>query len=135
MNFLRKLSPIWILRIALGAMYLYSGYDLFVNPSGWIWALPLWFKNIIEPFAALESYLKIQGAAEFLTALLLLAWFTPKRLICLIALFSSLELLFILFFSPQFSITFRDIGVLGSSLALFVLTLKDSEQIEPLPNN
>ena len=128
MNFFRKLSPAWVLRASLGAMYLYSGYDLFINPRGWVWAVPFWFKNIVESFVALEFYLKIQGAIEFLMAIALLAWFMPSGVIRFIAFFSSLELLFILLFSPQFSITFRDIGVLGSSLALFILTFKTDER-------
>jgi hypothetical protein len=129
MNFFTKITPAWILRLALGAMYLYSGYDLFLHPSGWTWAVPFWFGKFVESFIALDIYLKLQGAAEFLLALVFLSWFLPERWARWAALISAAELLFILLFSPQFSITFRDIGVFGASFALFILlTRKNGEQ-------
>lgn len=69
----------------------------------------------------IDSYLRFQGAVELLIAFLLLSFFFPKKIALFAAAVSSLEILFILFFAPQFSITFRDIGVLGASLALFII--------------
>ena len=73
---------------------------------------------MVTPFVPLDTYLRFQGGGELLMALVFLALFIKGRIVLFFALLSSLELLFILFFSPQFATTFRDIGVLGASMAL-----------------
>ena len=106
------------MRISLGLMYLYSSVDLMMHPKSWTWAVPWWFSQLVTPFVPLDSYLRFQGGIELLMAIIFLALFWKGRIILLFAVFSSLELLFILLFSPQFITTFRDIGVLGASVAL-----------------
>ena len=113
-----KIRVEWILRISLGLMYVYSGIDLMAHPKSWTWAVPWWFSKIVTPFVPLDVYLRFQGGVELLMAVIFLALFWKGRFILLLAIFSSLELLFILLFSPQFATTFRDIGVLGASVAL-----------------
>ena len=117
----RKLSPEWMLRLGLGGLYLYSGYDLLVNPSGWTWAVPFWFSKIVTAAMPLQTYLQLQGAIELTFAAVLLLWFIPRRMVAFVSLLSAFEFLFILIFAPQFSITFRDIGLLGAALALAIL--------------
>ena len=121
---MQKISPEWILRLGLGLMYLYSGFGLILNPTAWTWALPWWYKQMVAAVMPIEGYLKFQGAFEVLLAFLLLSFFLPQKITMMVAAVSSLEFLFILFFAPQFSITFRDIGLLGASLALLVITIK-----------
>ncbi len=112
----------WILRVSLGLMYLYSSIDLMTHPKSWTWAVPWWFSKIVTQFVPLDLYLRFQGGAELVMALIFLALFWKSKIIFLFAVLSSLELLFILLFSPQFATTFRDLGVLGASMALcFVL--------------
>ncbi|OHA13983.1 MAG: hypothetical protein A3G49_05960 [Candidatus Sungbacteria bacterium RIFCSPLOWO2_12_FULL_41_11] len=130
-NFFQKLKPEWILRLGLGLMYLYSGFDLIMNPKGWTWALPWWYKQMVMVVMPIDGYLRFQGALELLMAFLLLSFFFPKKVAIAVAAVSSLEILFILLFAPQFSITFRDIGVLGASLALFLILLKTKIEAEP----
>ena len=129
-NFFQKLKPEWILRLGLGLMYLYSGFDLIMNPKGWTWALPWWYKQMVMVVMPIDGYLRFQGALELLMAFLLLSFFLPKKVAMMVAAVSSLEILFILLFAPQFSITFRDIGVLGASLALFLILLKTKIEAE-----
>ncbi|KKS38356.1 MAG: hypothetical protein UV01_C0004G0158 [Parcubacteria group bacterium GW2011_GWA2_42_14] len=129
-NFFQKLKPEWILRLGLGLMYLYSGFDLIMNPKGWTWALPWWYKQMVMVVMPIDGYLRFQGALELLMAFLLLSFFFPKKVAIAVAAVSSLEILFILLFAPQFSITFRDIGVLGASLALFLILLKTKIEAE-----
>src|SRR3989338_944631 len=129
-NFFQKLKPEWILRLGLGFMYLYSGFDLIMNPKGWTWALPWWYKQMVMVVMPIDGYLRFQGALELLMAFLLLSFFFPKKVAIAVAAVSSLEILFILLFAPQFSITFRDIGVLGASLALFLILLKTKIEAE-----
>jgi len=126
-EFLKKINPEWPLRLGLGLMYLYSGIDLILNPKGWTWALPYWYKQMVLVVMPIDGYLRFQGALELLMAFLLLFFFFPKKVALAVAAVSSAEILFILLFAPQFSITFRDIGVLGASLALFLILYNKNE--------
>lgn len=122
-NFLKNLSPVWPLRIGLGLMYLYSSQSIFLNPNNWTWALPDWFTNLVTRVMPIEIYLQIQAAGEFVIALAFLAWFLKPQIVKYFALLSSIEMLGILFMAPigSFAITFRDLGLLGGSLTLFLL--------------
>ena len=117
----------WALRLGLGLMYLYSGIDLFRHPTAWHWALPMWLRDIITQFISLNNYLKLQGVLEIVIALIFLCWVMPKVIVKFAALISLLEMLGILilaffpFSGANFTITFRDIGLLGASTALFFL--------------
>ena len=130
MEFLRKISPEWALRLTLGLMYLYSGQDIIRHPTAWLWALPYWLKQFIAQFTELGTYLRLQGAVEIIFALIFLSWFLKPRVVKVASLLASIEFLAILVlaFLPwseaNFTITFRDIGLLGASLALFLI-LKD----------
>jgi len=107
-------------------MYLYSGFSLLFHPASWTWAVPGWFSEIVTQFLALELYLRLQGATELLLALVLIGWFMPKIFVKMVAIISSLEFLFILLFSPQFAITFRDIGLLAAAITLLILAFRSS---------
>ena len=125
MNIFQNIKSQWILRISLGIMYLYSGFNLFLYPTAWQWALPYWLRQIIMLFISVNSYLKFQGIVEIAMAALLLLWFFKPEIVRWVALLSTLEMavIIILAFFPfsetNFLITFRDIGILGASLALF----------------
>ncbi len=113
--------PIWFLRLGLGAMYAYSGYDLIATPSHWYAFVPPWFSQILWTVGLdITTYLRLQGAVELLFAFVLLAWFMPRLAVLWVAVISGLELLLILVFSGVDLITFRDIGVVGASAALAV---------------
>jgi len=71
-----------------------------------------------------ESYLRLQGAAELTMAFILFAWFLNHNFVKAVAVVSIVEFAFILLFAPQFSITFRDIGLLGAALTLLIIYLK-----------
>lgn len=133
----QKIYIEWVLRISLGLMYLYSSVDLMMHPKSWTWAVPWWFSKMVTPIVPLDIYLRFQGGIELLMALIFFALFWKGKLVLLFAVFSSLELLFILFFSPQFATTFRDIGVLGASVALCVIlynnTSKDKNTVLTQP--
>ncbi len=124
MSFLNRISVEWSLRLGLGVMYLYSGFDLMRHPGSWHWALPYWLSGWIEQVVAVNTYLMFQGFIEILMALIFLAWFIKPKIVFWVALVSTLELFgilvlaFIPFKEANFLITFRDIGLLGASLAL-----------------
>ena len=123
MRLFAKIRPEWLLRLGFGAMYLYSGYDFLANPQHWYGFVPQWFSRAIVPgvFPTIDMYLRFQGAGEFLLGLVFLAWFLPWRWLRLAAFLAALEMALIIFFVGVDPITFRDIGLLGAALALFVI--------------
>lgn len=125
MEFLKKIRPEWPLRLGLGLMFLYSGYDIFYHSSSWLWAVPTWFSRLITPVIAVENYLMIQGAGEFVMGLLFLAWFSGKRGVRVAAVLASVEMAAILLFTGVDLVTFRDLGVLGAALALVILVFRE----------
>lgn len=134
MKFLEHLRPEWVLRITLGLTYLYSGIDLFRHPTAWLWALPYWLREFLSQFVDINLYLRSQGALEIVFAVVLLAWFLSPRLTRGVALLATIEftVILVLAFTPwseaNFLITFRDIGLLGTSLALYLI-LKEEEKL------
>lgn len=128
-SLLERFSPEWSLRVGLAFMYLYSGYDLVVHPTAWTWALPMWLREIISLAVPATTYLRVQGAGEIILALIILAWFLPARYVRWAALLSVFEMGGILLVSGNFATTFRDIGLLGASLALFlILSRRDTAE-------
>lgn len=121
----------WALRISLGVMYIYSGFDLVRHPTAWLWAIPKWLQGIIESVMPVAEYVRIQGAAEILLAAVLLLSVMPRVIVKWAAFVSAVEFIAILVlgFIPwnayNFSMTFRDIGLVGASLALYFLFLKN----------
>ncbi|MBI4994785.1 hypothetical protein HZC21_04050 [Candidatus Peregrinibacteria bacterium] len=112
-------------------MYVFSGQDLMRHPTAWHWAMPLWLREMISSVVSLNTYLKFQGAVEIIFALVLLAWFLKPVIVRIVAALSTLELIgiLILAFAPwnetNFLITFRDIGLVGASLALWIMLTKE----------
>ena len=111
----------WALRLGLGAMYGYSGYDIVLHPTSWSQFVPYWFSHAVSMVMPLTTYIKIQGVGELVFALLLLFWLSPRWLVRLVALLSTIELSGILVFFGVDLITFRDIGLLGGSVALYFI--------------
>ena len=66
-------------------------------------------------------FVQVQGAVEMLLALIFILWFMPRNLVRYAALFSALEMALILIFTGIDLTTFRDIGLLGLSLGIFLI--------------
>lgn len=109
-------------------MYLYSGIDILRHPTAWFWAVrPIfkWFPasmqvSLTQP-AFMKKFLMSQGALEVIFAIILLAWFLPKKYVAGVAGLTALEMAGILFLIPVDAVTFRDFGLLGGGLALFLI--------------
>jgi len=131
MNFIfslsRRVNPLWPLRLGLGLMYMYSGYHLFYFPSSWTWAIPRWLIPAITSAVSLETFVRAEGIVEFAVALLLLAWFSGAWGVRIAALFSTLQMAAILLLTGIDLITFRDIGVIGGSAALVILSFRGGD--------
>ena len=141
MNYLSKLTPEWSLRVGLGVMYLYSGIDIVRHPTAWFWAVrPVfkWFPSGMQASLTQPSFMKnflvSQGLIEIIFALVLLCWFLPKKFVKLVAALITLEMAGILFLIPIDAVTFRDFGLLGGGLALFLILRGDSNFIKVKPS-
>ena len=119
-----KIHPIWPLRLGLGAMYLYSGYDLFANPQHWYGFVPQWFSRAVTQTISLDGYLRFQGIGEGLIGFLFLAWFLGAWGVRIAASLAAIEMALILAFVGIDPITFRDVGLLGAALAAFLWSAK-----------
>lgn len=131
MALLTKFKPEIFLRLGLGLTYLYSGYDILVHPTAWIWAitsLPQFLKDIIA-VVGFENFLRIQGAGELLFAFVFLAWFIPGGIVKWAALFTAMEMALILLLVGIDPITFRDFGLLGAASALLVIYSSGYKQV------
>ena len=123
MNIFKKLNAEWALRLSLGIMYLYSGIDIVRHPKAWTWAireLPVFINQPITSFGV-EKFLVIQGIGEIIIGVILLIWFAPRKVIKYIGIASAIEMAAIVILVGVDAITFRDIGLIGSGLALFLM--------------
>ena len=114
-------KPEWALRLGLGFMFCYSGLDLIQHPTAWYWAvrpLPDFFQALINQIG-INRYLQTQGIVELAFAFIFFAWFLPRRIVKIAALFTALEMAGILLLVGINGGTFRDIGLLGGAIALF----------------
>ena len=116
------LKPQFILRLSLAITYFYSGWSLLTSPTSWTQFVPFWLKEQLMNFNfPVAVFVQVQGAVEMLLALIFILWFMPRNLVCYAALFSALEMAFILIFTGIDLTTFRDIGLLGLSLGIFLI--------------
>jgi len=119
---MNRLKPELILRLSLAVTYFYSGFSLLTSPKSWTQFAPLWFKESLVNFNfPLTAFVQVQGVGEILVALIFVIWFAPRNLVRYVAFLSALEMALILIFTGIDLITFRDIGLLGLSLAIFLI--------------
>lgn len=126
-NFIKKINSEWVLRISLAAMYAYSGLDLIRHPKAWYWAvrpLPVFLQGAINSLG-IDLFLQIQGLIELTFAVILILWFLPKIFSMIVAVLITIEMALILIFVGVDGITFRDIGLLGASLSLYIILYKN----------
>jgi len=75
-----------------------------------------------------DHFLRTQGVAEMLMAFLFFAWFLPKIGVRIAAFLSALQMALILIFIGLTLDTFRDIPILGASLAVFLMSFQSSRR-------
>ena len=122
MNFLQRIKPIWALRLTIGIMYMYTGVDFLRAPEHWYGFAPVWFsKLVLMILPSMDVYLRIQGVGELVLGFAFLAWFLPLSAVRIAAFLSALEMALILLLAGIDLVTFRDIPILGASLAVFLL--------------
>jgi len=112
------------LRLGLGLVYLYSSISILRNPIEWEWAvrqLPKFFQNSIDGIGILV-FLRIQGVVELIFSLGLLLWFLPKKATRLVAGLAAIQMTGILLLVGIDGVTFRDLGLLGGLVAVFIMS-------------
>ncbi len=123
MAILDRIKPAFVLRLTLGGMYIYSGLDILFHPNSWTWAinsLPVAFKQaIIDPIGK-TNFLLGQGVIELILAGIFILWFIPRHWVKWAAFLSAIEMVLILWLVGLDVQTFRDIGLVGASLAVFL---------------
>ena len=129
MKFLQKLTAEWALRLSLGGLYLYSSIDILQHPSRWMWAvqdLPEVVQRLIASLfgagtAGVERFLPIQGLLELALAAIFILPFMPRLMVRWAGLISTIEMASIVLLVGVSVATFRDIGLIGPGLALFLM--------------
>jgi len=121
----KNIKSEWALRIGFGLMYLYSGYSLASRPDHWYGFAPQWFMDVVTRIMPFDNYLKLQGMGELAIAFVFVAWFLPRIFVRIGSMLNVVEMAGILLLSGIDTITFRDIGLLGGALALFLIVYSE----------
>ena len=106
-----------LLRVGLACVFLYAGIAAFITPTDWIGFIP----NFLEVISEREVLLPIFSIFEIIVGLWLLL---GKGLFWSSSLSSAAILGIIITNLSLIDLTFRDIGLFFSSLALTVLSKK-----------
>lgn len=117
---MKKWSCEWPLRLGLGFVNAYAGYFLVTDPARYYKFVPWWLKDASNAVASLDLYLQMQGVAELFIAIGLWCWFLPKWCGRLAAAMLALEMTLILVFIGVDAVTFRNVGLAGAAIGLFM---------------
>lgn len=114
---LKKLQPLSVLRIGLGLTFVYAASDMLLDPQSWVNYVPKWMEAVMS----IQTFLYVHSIFELVLGLALIAGLWPR----LVSFIAFLDLLAVLVFYGISDETFRDFGLMMSSLALFILTGKE----------
>ncbi len=112
------IKPKYLLQLGLAFVFLFAGIDSFIHPFNWIGFVPVWVSHFgVSQTLALHAH----ALAEIALGLLLLSNWQIR----IAASLAALDLLIIIlangFGGSVFLITFRDVGLLFTSLYLAIL--------------
>lgn len=111
-----------ILRWGLALTYFYSGFDLIAHPTSWSVYVPYWFANLLP--VEVTTFIQFQGGIEILMALAFVSGYFLRPA----AFLSAVEMVAILILYGIDAVTFRDLAILGGSLAIFMQTFSPNNQ-------
>lgn len=109
-------SPAMLLRVGLGLTFLYAGIASLIDPIPWVGYLPAWTSALAPATTLIPIHGIFQAALGF--ALI------TGTLLRLTALVATLDLAGILVSYGIDGVTFRDLGLLFATLALFSHSIK-----------
>ena len=103
-----------ILRVSLAFAFLYPAVNAIFDPNSWIGYFPPFLLGHVPDLVLLHSF----GALEALLALWLLSGWKMQIPAAIMAL---MLLAIVMFNIPQFQVTFRDLSLMGMSIALMFM--------------
>jgi hypothetical protein len=127
MGVMLRIRTEWPLRIGCGCVNLYAGFFLLTDPARFYKYVPGWLRQGAEAVASVDVYLRLQGLGELTIALGLLGWFFPRWCVRLASALLTGEMMLILLCVGVDAVTFRNIGLLGAALALWLSSSQDME--------
>lgn len=119
----KTISPIMLLRLGLGLVFLYAGLHALIDPLSWIGFVPQWVGRIMPP----ATFLTIHSIFELALGAALLIF---ERALPATSLLAALDLAAILLLYGVDDATFRDFGLVMMALALFLLSQKQADKGE-----
>ncbi|MEX0689919.1 MAG: hypothetical protein WD095_00590 [Candidatus Paceibacterota bacterium] len=114
----KYLKPEMILRIGLGAVFVYAGISSLSSPGLWFGFIPPWIGSLIDVEIIVLAHGIIQTALG--VGLLL------NYLIREVSFIAFIDILLIIVFFGIDPVTFRDFGLLMMALALFIISSDNS---------
>ncbi len=117
---IKKLSPVFILRLGIGFAFVYAGVNALLYPVMWMDFIPHWVGVIVPP----ATFLLVYSICELILGFAIFF----GRFLATASMLAFWNLMFILIFYGVSDVTFRDFGLALASLALFFITLKEKEQ-------
>lgn len=103
-----------LLRAAVAIAFVYPAVDAYFNPGSWVGFFPMWMRSAVPDEILL---LHLFGASEAIIAL----WILFAKRIFIPSVLASVYLVGIVAFNWRFiDLLFRDVSILGISLALAV---------------
>lgn len=106
-----------LLRIGLATVFLYASVSSFMHPNDWIGYLPNFARQAVDPKILLKGF----SVYEIILAL----WLLSGRYITYAAGLAAMTLAGIVVFNfSLFAITFRDVALIFSALALMAIAKK-----------
>ncbi|KKT92374.1 MAG: hypothetical protein UW92_C0002G0018 [Candidatus Jorgensenbacteria bacterium GW2011_GWA2_45_13] len=115
----KTISPVTLLRLGLGFVFLYAGLHALVDPESWIGFVPQWVSVIIPA----TTFLIAHSIFELILGAVLLIgkwWLSPAAVV------AAIDLAAIILFYGVDDVTFRDFGLVMAALAVFLLAQKNS---------
>jgi len=109
----------FFLRGGLAFVFIWVGLKSWLEPDNWLGFVPLWLENALP--IGLVFFLKIHAVFNLALGL----WLLAGRWLVVASAIASLYIIAVLIATGINDITFRDIGLLGATAALFAIQLKE----------
>jgi hypothetical protein len=110
-------QAIFVLHVFLGIVYLITAWRIWQDPKGWSQLLLPWARKLLPT----DPVLALQSTAGF--DAILGIWLITGLFVWVAAILSILHMLQVLITTGLTGPEYRDIAILGASIALLLLTL------------
>lgn len=106
-----------LLQISLGITFFLTGLYILKDPNGWTKFIKPWAKDLLP--IPKDQAMRLTGYYDLFQGLWLISsLFTP-----LAAFFATIHMIIVLIVAGIDQVTYRDIGILGASISLLLLSL------------